>query len=180
MPGRTPEEATQNFIDPLQRAVSCVTNAVFRTTGYYQRLEPHALTLRPMYAALQVPTGEQALALRVTLHFRHAQAPGSLGPWRISTAGYWYTLSDAQEHELISYHWHPNALGEVSYPHLHFGPLALVGHPQLARSHAPTGRVPLEDVLRFAIGDLGVHPRRTDWDAVLTETLAMFESARSW
>ena len=180
MAGRTPEEATRNFIDPLQKSISCVTDAVLVTTGYYQRLEPHALTLSPRDSPLRVAAGQNALRLRVTLHFRHAQAAGSLGPWRVSTAGYWYTLSAPDERELISYHWHPNASGEISYPHVHLGPLAAVGHTQLARAHAPTGRVALEDVLRFAIQDLGVRSRRTDWDSVLAEILAIFEQARTW
>lgn len=47
MAGRTPEEATRNSIDPPQKSISCVTDAVLVTTGYYQRLEPHALTLSP-------------------------------------------------------------------------------------------------------------------------------------
>lgn len=47
MAGRTPDESTRNFIDPLQELISFVTDAVLVTTGYYLRLEPHALTLSP-------------------------------------------------------------------------------------------------------------------------------------
>ena len=178
MPGRTPEAATHNFIDPLQRAVSCVTDAVLTTTGYHARHEPHALTLSPRDAPLRVLVGQPLLTLRVTLHFRHVQTPGSVGPWRISTAGYWYTLSSTDDRELVSYHWHPNAPGEVNYPHVHFGPIAAVGHTRLSNSHAPTGHVALTDILRFAIREFGVRHLREDWDAVLTASAAVFEEAR--
>ncbi|HUG16929.1 MAG TPA: hypothetical protein VMM78_18115 [Thermomicrobiales bacterium] len=35
------------------------------------------------------------------------------------------------------------------------------------RAHIPTGQVFIDDVVRFAIADLGVEPLRSDWDSVL-------------
>ncbi|MBI4214029.1 MAG: hypothetical protein HY534_06950 [Chloroflexi bacterium] len=177
MAGRDPEEATANFIEPLQKAISCVTREVFSTTGYERRLEPHALTLaRGQNVRLQ---GAARLFFRAALHFGHAQASGVLGPWKVSTAGYYYTLLTNEE-ELLAFHWHPTARGEINWPHLHLGPSAQVGHASLQRAHVPTGRVALEDILRLAIDELGVQPLRDDWQQVLAQAQEGFERARSW
>ncbi len=47
MPGRTPAEAVNNFLGPLQRVISCVTRAQLNVKGgYYPTTdEPHALVL---------------------------------------------------------------------------------------------------------------------------------------
>lgn len=42
--------------------------------------------------------------------------------------------------------------------------------------HLPTGYVPLEEVIRFCICDLGVDPLSQDWDAILTESYQRFKS----
>lgn len=42
--------------------------------------------------------------------------------------------------------------------------------------HLPTGYVPLEEILRFCIVDLGVKPKSRDWDAILQESHERFQS----
>ena len=42
--------------------------------------------------------------------------------------------------------------------------------------HLPTGYVPFEDVLRFCIVDLGVRPLSEDWDRILRESYARFQT----
>ena len=46
--------------------------------------------------------------------------------------------------------------------------------------HIPTGRTALEDMLRLMIRDFGVEPQRSDWSAVLDETLARYATWRTW
>lgn len=41
---------------------------------------------------------------------------------------------------------------------------------QLNDMHLPTGWVPVEEVLRFCIVDLGVQPLKPDWDQVLRDS----------
>ena len=84
--------------------------------------------------------------------------------------GYWYTIETEAEQEIIAYHWHPNAPGEVTFPHVHLGYAVKVEDEAMAKAHLPTGRVALEDVLRLAIRELGVRPLRTDWQEVLDAT----------
>ena len=46
MRGRTPVEAVSNYIDPIQIAVSCVTDSVISVDGgYYPSAMPHLLTM---------------------------------------------------------------------------------------------------------------------------------------
>ncbi len=61
----------------------------------------------------------------------------------------------------------------VQFPHVRIGP-AMSRHDSVVRTgeahkiHLPTGEVSLADVLRLAITELGVEPRREDWDAILS------------
>jgi hypothetical protein len=176
--GRDPGEATQNFLDPLQRAVSCVCPDVLIASGYGPRPEPNVVFFdggRP--ARLR---GGSRLLFRMRIEFVYVQVPDHRGPWRVAAVGYWYTLETQGEQELFAYHWHPNALGEITYPHLHLGPAARVGHDGFTKAHMPTGRVDVEDILRLSIAHFDVAPQRTDWRDVLDATQAAREALRGW
>ena len=45
MAGRTPPEAVQNFLDPLQKSLSCLTRTVVNVRGGYYAPGPQALVL---------------------------------------------------------------------------------------------------------------------------------------
>jgi hypothetical protein len=81
-------------------------------------------------------------------------------------------MSLQNQTELLAYHWHPNAPGEITIPHLHLSAAAQVRYAPLVKAHLPTGFVALQDVLRLAVDDLGVRPLRADWRTVLDETQA--------
>lgn len=74
--------------------------------------------------------------------------------------------------EVCSYQWHPVGQSPVTIPHLHIGRgatgnVTTFGPRGLHRIHFPTKHIAVEDVLRLAITELGVEPRRPDWDAIL-------------
>ena len=179
MAGRTAAEAVHNFLDPLRKAISCVTPAVLDVAGgYHPRPAPHVLTLAqgdPVRLSADPP-----ILLSVTQHYRVVEYEGARGPWKVSTVGYYYVLSGPDEREVIAYQWHPVGRSPVTFPHLHLGFGAAIGYPQLADAHLPTGRVPLEQVLRLAINDFGVQPLRDDWRDVLDTTQAAPEEWRTW
>lgn len=178
MAGRTEREAVQNFLDPLQQALSCITDAVINISGgYYARQEPHALILGE---GAPVPlAGTTRLALVVVQHYHVTRPEPPRGPWKVSTVGYEYALEDAEGHEIIAYHWHPGG-PEVTFPHLHLRTGAGAVRQELVQAHIPTGRIALEDVLRFAITVFGVRPQRDDWSDVLDRTQAAYEAWRTW
>jgi hypothetical protein len=76
-----------------------------------------------------------------------------------------FALQNAEGEDALAYHWHPQSISRVTWPHLHVG---VVGHPFMsARTHVPTGNVALADVVRLAIEAFDVSPRRADWRTVL-------------
>ena len=180
MAGKTPRQAVENFLGPLQQARSCVTRSVLVASpgGYDHIAGLHAVTFGDGGPArLQ---GNTNLWLVVRQHYRIVEAPGPGGPWKVSTAGYLYSLRDSEDRDVISYHWHPTGRSDVTFPHLHLGAGARVGHSYLANAHLPVGRIALEDMLRLAIKDLDVTPLRADWAEVLDSTQAAYEEWRTW
>lgn len=178
MAGRTPAEAVVAFVDPLQRALSCVTDAVLNVAGgYHPASEPHAATLA---GGLPVPLASSGgLLLAVTIHYRIVEAEGPRGPWKVVAAAYSYRLLATDEKESLAYHWHPAGRSSTTWPHLHLGP-AGGGTGALLKAHLPTGRVALEEVLRLAVDHFGVTPSRRDWENVLAGTQESFEQWRTW
>src|SRR5262249_32309631 len=107
-----------------------------------------------------------ALGARLSQNYRIVRAEGQFGPWKVKTTAYHYTLEEPEGREIISYQWHPTGRGALPYPHLHLGTASEVGCVEL-REHIPTGRVSLEQFLRFAIEAFHVRIRRQDWRDVL-------------
>jgi hypothetical protein len=173
LPGRSPAEAVNNFLQPLQLALSCVTPDVVDVRGgYYPAEAPHVAAL---HGGLPVALPGGQLSLTVAIHYRVVEDEGPRGPWKVSTAAYIYALHVASE-LLLAYHWHPAGRSAATRSHLHLVP----GVDLLQRVHLPTGRVALEQVLQLAIAELDVRPRRGDWSSVLESTQAAFEEWRSW
>ena len=89
--------------------------------------------------------------------------------WAARIAGYAFEIRAADNRMALAFHWHPTGRSPITWPHLHLGsPIANI---DLSKAHVPTGMVTLQDVLRFAIVDLGVRPLRDDWYEVLTQSL---------
>ena len=178
MAGRTPNEAVQNFLVPLQLAISCVTKTVILVSGgYHPSPDPHVATIG---RGEPVPlSGDSDISLVLRHQYRVVEDTVPHGPWKVSTAGYYYILCESSsDTEILGYHWHPGV--EPSFPHLHLEAGARAGREELAKTHLPTGRVALEDVLRLAITGFGVTPLRTDWSEILDTTQAAYQEWRTW
>lgn len=50
------------------------------------------------------------------MQYRIVQAEGVRGPWKVTTAGYNYSVQDRLDKELFAYHWHRWV--KPSFPHL--------------------------------------------------------------
>lgn len=169
MPGRTPAAAVNDYLEPLSRAVSCVTNSVLDVRGgYYQSHEPHTMILAGGESA-KLP--QSHLAISVLGLYELVRYAGSGGPWEARTVGYYYALENEAGQEIIAYHWHPgSAIGSVpDYPHLHLGAGSRISFRELQQAHVPTGYVSLADFLRLVISDFQIKPLRDDWSRVLEE-----------
>lgn len=164
---------------PLRRAVSCVTTRILNVRGGYHPSEkPHSAIIGD---GLPVELGGLGqLSLRMVHHYRVLEDPHERGPWKVSTAAYYYSLDDADGQEIISYHWHPQSRSPIRFPHLHVGPAAGCAREELAAAHCPTSRISLEEFLRFVITDFRVEPLRSDWSHVFEEAQQNFQSWRTW
>lgn len=178
MAGRTPAEAVQAFVAPLQLALDCVTNAVLDVSGgYHVTDQPHALALAggdPVDLA-----GDARLTLSVRQNYRIVESEGARGPWKVQTSAYAYRVAGPGG-EMLVYHWHPQARSTHTRPHLHIGGGSGITSDALRRAHVPTGRIAVEELLRMLIEDLGVEPRRRDWSETLDSAQAGYEAWRTW
>jgi len=102
-------------------------------------------------------------------------------PWRVTTHGYMYSVEDGAGQELLAAHWHPDTAGAHKRPHMHF-PDRVVS-PEggfLAREPISTGRITFEEVVRFAVRNLGATPLRDDWENHLLLAEVPHKLYRSW
>lgn len=180
MAGSTPRKAVQNFLKPLQLALSCVTDAQIATDGDYSIAGEHVWVGAASEPFPLARVRGPSLRARIRQNYRVVRAEGQRGPWKVTITAYYYTLEEASRREIISFQWHPTGSGAPPYPHVHLGHAAAVGRAELEDAHIPTGRVALEQVLRFAIEAFKLRPRRTDWRDVLFGTRRRFEQWRTW
>jgi hypothetical protein len=184
MAGRTPAEAVNNFLAPLQRALACVTHEILSVGGGYHASpvdnpqQRHVLTLSNSPAVLGQ---DRRFALALIQHYRVVEGEGARGPWKVSTVAYYYTLRLAStSQEVLGYHWHPQGRSAVTYPHLHLHEGTGAVKHNLLKAHLPTGRIAVEDILRLAITHFEVIPLREDWETLLETTQDAFQQWRTW
>jgi len=132
------------------------------------------LTLLLQNGAAVELKGATPLLLDFSQQFRIVaiDAPRSI---RAEILSYVYTIMTLDRVELVSYQWHPFATDEIDFPHVHIGPAmsrpdSVVRAGEAHKIHLPTGDVALADVVRLAITELGVEPRRDDWATILNQT----------
>ena len=166
--GRSTAEAVNDYRHGIQRLISCVTDSVVDVAGgYHPSPIPHTLAMN----------GGQPIALRgpsrfmlgLQQNYRIVGTGPSEETYRVVIAGYNYVICDSERREVLIYHWHPRSNSPVVTPHLHLKQGAQVGRHEVRDAHLPTGDVPLVAFLRLLVTDLGVQPRRHDWDTILAD-----------
>ncbi len=99
--------------------------------------------------------------------------------FRISTLKYYYSIWPKQSELLIDFHYHERK-ADLYKGHLHIPPKPGVAPVHfLINKHIPTARIPIEDVVRFMITEVGVTPRTDAWQSTLDETEAIFSANRT-
>ena len=101
----------------------------------------------------------------------------------VSTREYIYSILDAEEKDLIGFHYHPDLDDDpVLYPHIHVYADAdkRFSFFNLHKRHIPSGRVALEDVIEWLIIELEIKPLREDWKEILQGTREKFKQSRTW
>lgn len=176
MPGKSPFEAVNNYIGPLQQSLSCFTKGVLRPSGY-DLDEVHLVTLSQ--PAVELMTRHHEI-LHLSFIQRYSIEKHLLSPFKIKTRAYMYTLEDENHREILGFHWHPEA-SEVRFPHLHIYEAAGQKiRPEIRKIHFHTDRVAFEEFCLILLRDFAVEPERDDAEAVLISNCAKFKAHRTW
>ena len=163
---RTRHEAVANYLDNLQRLVSCVAPSVITAELHHPAPVPYSFTINDGdLASLRGPSRFQ-LALRQSFVADDSGQDSSL---HVVARSYSYEILDSDGREVLLYHWHPRGNSAVETPHLHLEQGAEVGRTELHDAHLPTGEVSLNAILRVLIEEMGVRPLRPDWESILAE-----------
>lgn len=125
--------------------------------------------------------GPAKLLLRVSMHYEVIETGKRRRQrWRVTTRSYMFHVERESREEVLAYHWHPTT-SAIDSPHLHLGRSQLAyGGVFTAKSHLPTDRISLEEVVRYCITELEVEPQRNDWKEVLDDAEVRFKLHRSW
>lgn len=155
----------QAFLQDVRLALSCITQGVMSIDGrggYDPDGQLHTATLNRRQSS-RLDRGD-FLALRATIEYSIVLGDGG-EPWLAQTAGYIYSFQGRNDVEVLAYLWHPQAGSRVTWPHLHVQTPS--PSPVTGRTHLPTGVIHPEDIVRLAIEEFAVRPRRPDWHVVL-------------
>lgn len=185
LPGRSPAEAVGNFVDPLVRAVSCVTRTPLVVSSGGRNLlgKVHTLAWDRLQPVRVRRSDGSHLALDLALQYEIIHIPDDRyrGPYKVSTRGYMHAVQASDDVEVLAFHWHPSGNPHAADPHMHVGSSELNPGGVLSRkTHIPTARMSVENVLRFCIQELGVRPLRDDWSAVLADSEDLFHMWATW
>lgn len=181
--GATPEDAADRFVrhlnDVLSKTVTHYRLRRVRAKGYFQIAfeEEDApagqAPLKTRFGTIWLYIGQLCETRSHTISRRRAH--------RLQTREYKYTLTHEDDKQPV-FRWeyvrYPTKTSAAWCRHHLQGPLPV---PLLASKpltlddlHLPTGYVPIEEILRFCISDLGVRPRQRDWHEVLEESYRQF------
>ena len=168
MRGRTSAEAVNNYRQHVQGLVSCVTNSVVDVAGgYHPGPNPHSLLLNNGQPVGLGGSSKFGLQLQQSYLIDPPMSRGDM--WAVRIIAYAYTLFDADQREVLNYHWHPIGNSRVATPHLHLEQGAMVGRPEVRDAHLPTGPIAIGAFLRLLVQDLSVAPERQDWEPILAD-----------
>lgn len=181
MPGRSPNEAIEAFIDPLRTAVACLGGAHFTLTPG-ARGDVGVVHQWVLNGDDPLDMGD-GYFLRASMHFEvvdQRQAPANRR-FKVKTRGYAYHVITADNEDIVAYHWHPEGSSPWVTPHMHVGDVALANTGVFPkRAHIPTPRASFESVIAWVITELGVKPVRDDWAEVLSASERDFDEHKSW
>ena len=172
----SPAEAVAAFIEPLRRALSCVTDRVLGATHYHEIEldQPRALTFgRDEETRVRL---RDNLILDVAHFFEVTEEPDEAGPYRCHTLAYSYDFRHVDGPSVLAFHYHPRSRVVAPHAHVH----QYTEPVDLSKLHVPTGRASLESIVRLTIEEFGAPPQRDDWDAVLSAAEAGFHARRTW
>ncbi len=176
----TPARAFNRYAEPLKAVLRCVTDASIINSAH-----PTADTgLKFAFFTNPARLAGSPYALFLVQYIRIIPDPDQAGCWRVKTLSYEYNIEVWESRqEVICFHWNGQDL-KNPHPHIHIGWATSSNGTHLGpKSHIPSGRISVEDVVRFAVDELGVQPSgpfKTRWRHVVDASRKTFEQQKSW
>lgn len=183
MPGKSAREAYNNYAAPLKDVLACVT-AVQVLRPPHSNYGSVDNPIEFAFLKNPAPLNGSHYSLLLSQYIHVGEILGSGGDWKVYTHGYRYQIlndSDAGR-EIFAFHWDRRIASSVPSAHLHVGFGTRLAEPPIdKKTHIPSGRVPIEDVVHFLIEELRiVSPRRYDWNEVVSKARENFMRNKSW
>lgn len=179
---KTPRQAYERYADQLKQVLSCITDTHFVSNVHPHPDSPFAFAFTHNPARLN----RSAYCLYLIQRIRLVRDDRQSGTWKVKTLSYEYNVERWEDHqEIVCFHWEGED-GRNPDPHIHVGFAALQNSrpmPIGPKSHIPSGRVVIEDIVKFAIEELGVDPishRRTTWRSIIKSTRKLFMKFKTW
>jgi hypothetical protein len=176
MATRTPQQAAQEFFEPLQRALGCIARAKITTSAGGKGVPDtsHVWTINNDEGAQL----DRDLYLVGRMRYKIVQA--SARRWRVTTEMYQYAYRTSST-EIVGWHWHPSGNSHYTLPHFHVGMAVPLDSGVLTpRSHIRTPRTAFEEVIATGLSELNIEPQSADWQSTLDTCLGIFEMNRTW
>lgn len=185
MDAPTPRGAVDALTTYARSALQCIAQVEVLSTGTAPGLTNNLKFVTPNGAhanLLPLRGFDRTPYLQLNVAMEYAVVGVTEAPlhprFRASATMYMYSVLDLTGRELFAYHWHPSGVSPVRTPHFHSSitpPVVLPSRPGypntveliLSRVHFPTHQIELPELVRFLITELGVQPRRADWEAAL-------------
>ncbi len=176
MAADSPKAAVDEFLRPLRRALSCITDE-YLAGGYDPARSPKLVFPSAQENGYIRLRGDHPIEFRLIHGYNITQDEDG---WAVHTTSYSYDFQLDNGREVVVYHFDPRPRSKVKTPHLQAR--GLIDPLPLSKAHFPTGRVSIEEVIRFAITDLGVRPRHENgiWQTHLAETEKEFFAKKRW
>jgi len=162
---------TNAYLASVKSVLGCVTSQpIVRNSKHFPGENPLQSLHFPRSPTL---LSDSDLGLEFWHYFREVWIEDTY-EWRVRVESYRYHIVDHRtRHELFAFHWDP--VLKVTFPHMHLG-FGMRGHalPIDNKAHIPTGKVPIEDVVVFAISELRIKPLVPDWKDKITAAKERF------
>lgn len=174
--GRSLREASGNLADHLNRTLNRTLTHRHLIAVIERELDITTIQFRQAGRAVPVQLNSQydPIDLEITLRC----TPDAIDSQRVMlrATSYRYALQPEGHREpMFRWEFVSEPEGDDAFWARHHlqGPAPInVGSQYVSLNdlHVPTGSVPIEEVIRLCINDLGVTPLSDDWDAILTES----------
>lgn len=172
MPGRTPHQACEAYLEPLRKAANCLSPAAHMVLHGDRKLDAlHYWELNTDSLQLTTDTGVTvSVVARQQVQVVECDPAEHGGKYRVSTRAYEYALN-LNGVDQFRFDWHPDGNSTEGRPHVHT--------PPDMRRHWIGGRVTFEDFIENCI-EAGVTRARSGFREVLELSRSVHKQYRTW